>query len=463
MATKGKIGTLLTICFSSFIFPFMVSALAVALPEIGKDFSISPGGLGLVETSYLIGSFLMIIPIGKVADKIGLGRVFLIGVGTNIIFMIAVGLSPSYEILLVCRFFQGVSMSLPIATGNAILTNEFPSAERGKVLGYNIASVYIGLSMGPYFGGLIVEYLTWHFIVFILSGVSLIALFLAYKNLDYQKKGVIKELDLKRAVMFSSSIFMIWIGLTLSKQSVYYILLSITGAFLLANTIRHQYKSKNAIIDVRLFWNNKHFRSGNVVNYINYSSSIAVTYLFSLYLQYVRGLSAHDAGLVLVLQPIMQALFTPMTGRLSDKINPAILVLIGMISSMIGIMISVTLTKDSNMIWIYSLLIFFGLGYAFFSSANTNQMMSSVDKHQTGVASSIIGALRTLGMLTSISIASATFNYFIGKQEMTEALTGNFLQGMQVSFSIFLAINLIGVVISYRLLRMSNKAISESI
>lgn len=457
MTLKGRVGTLLTICFSSFIFPFMVSALAVALPDIGKEFGISPGDLGLVETSYLIGSFLMLIPIGKIADKVGLGRVFIFGVGTNTLFMIAVGLAPSYEILLICRFFQGISMSLPIATGNAILTNVFPSSERGKVLGFNIGAVYIGLALGPYFGGLIVEVLTWHYILFILSFFSVIAFLLAFRNLDFTKQGNILELDLKRAFIFSGSIFAAWLGVTLYKIEIYYLLLSLVGIVVLIYTARHQYKSDKAIIDVRLFLNNKAFRDGNLVNYINYASSIAVTYLFSLYLQYVRGMSAHDAGLVLVAQPIMQAIFTPVTGRISDKINPSILVFMGMLSSMIGITIAVTLTDDSHIMWIYSLLVFFGMGYALFSSANTNQMMSSVERSQTGVASSIIGALRTLGMLTSISIASTAFNYFVGAQEMTEALTGNFLKGMQVSFLIFLVINVVGVYISYRLFKADRK------
>ncbi len=453
MTLQGRVGTLLTICFSSFIFPFMVSALAVALPEIGKEYGISPGDLGLVETSYLIGSFLMLIPIGKVADKVGLGRVFIFGVGTNTLFMIAVGLAPSYEILLVCRFFQGVSMSLPIATGNAILTNVFPSSERGKVLGFNIGAVYIGLALGPYFGGLIVEILTWHYILFILSAFSIIAFIFAFKTLDFAKQGNVFELDLKRAFIFSGSIFMAWLGMTLYKIESYYLVLSIIGVIILIYITIHQYKAKNAVIDVRLLLKNKAFRDGNIVNYINYASSIAVTYLFSLYLQYVRGMSAHDAGLILIAQPIMQAVFTPITGRLSDKISPSILVFLGMTSSMVGIMISVTLTDKSNIIWIYSLLVFFGIGYALFSSANTNQMMSSVERSETGVASSIMSALRTLGMLTSISIASTAFNYFVGSQEMTSALTGNFLKGMQVSFIIFLVMNLTGVIISYKLFR----------
>jgi MFS family permease len=431
----------------------MVSALAVALPQIGSDFGISPGDLGLVETSYLIGSFLMLIPIGKIADKVGLGRIFVLGVGTNILFMIGVGLAPNYEILLISRFFQGISMSLPIATGNAILTNSFPGSERGKVLGYNIASVYIGLSLGPYFGGLIVELLSWHYILFILSGVSLFAFALAYKNLDFSKKGKIRDLDLKTAFIFSASILISWLGVTLYKYSVFYILLSVLGLITLIAILKNQYKSEKSIIDIKLFLSNKAFRDGNIVNYINYASSIAVTYLFSLYLQYVRGYDAHAAGLVLIAQPIMQAVFTPITGRLSDKISPSILVLLGMISSMIGIFISITLTNDSNVALIYSLLIFFGLGYALFSSANTNQMMSSVERHQTGVASSIIGALRTLGMLTSISIASSAFNYFVGTQKMSAALTDNFLAGMRVSFVIFLVINMVGVFIAYRLFK----------
>ncbi|MFC2124474.1 MFS transporter [Bacteroidota bacterium] len=451
---RKRTAILISITFATFINPFMISALGVALPSIGNDFQVSPGELGLVETSYLMAAIILLLPIGKYADKVGLGRIYISGMAMFLITSLIIGISPSFNFLVGLRFIQGLSIAMLTATGAAILTKAYPTEQRGRVLGINIGSVYVGLSMGPFLGGLITELYGWKSIFLIVAALSLIALVLISRTLDFKKNKTNSRYNIKSAIQYALLISMIWFGFSYLHKNLFFIVLIIAGIIGFAYFLVHQDRSPNPILDVRLFKTNKAFTMGNSLTFINYASSVAVTFTFSLFLQYVRGLSPKEAGMVLIIQPVVMMVFAPISGRISDRFNPNILVFMGILSCTIGLLFVLTIGTDSPMYLIYILLVFFGLGFALFSSANMNQVMSSVTTKYYGVASSMVGTMRTVGMLTSISIASGIFTLFIGNQQMAPGLEDLFLQGIRLSFIIFILISALGLYISYKMLKL---------
>lgn len=454
---KNNNGILISISFTSFIYPFMISGLAVALPTMGTYFQISPGRLGLIETSYLAATLLLLLPAGKYADKVGLGRIYTIGMVLFIITSFLLGFSRSFNLLLFLRFLQGFAVAMLTATGIAILTKTYPAEKRGYVLGIAIGAVYVGLSAGPFIGGYLTDQLGWQYI-FISGGcLSVIALFLILKNISFEKKKNDVDYNYLSALQYMIFLALIWLGFANFQYSNLYIILSFIGIIGFIIFLYNEDKSPNPIIDVRLFRTNQSFSLGASLTYINYASSVAVTFFFSLYLQYIKGLSPQAAGTVLIIQPIIQSIFAPVSGRLSDRYNPNILVMFGMLSCFIGLGIVLLVNQDASMVLIYSLLVFFGLGFALFSSANTNQVMSSVSFKHYGIASSMVGAMRTVGMLTSISIASGILTFYLGEQQMSTGLENLFIRGMKLSFMIFIFISLIGILLSIKLFRLNKK------
>jgi len=453
---RKQTAILISITFATFINPFMVSALGVALPTIGNDFIVSPGRLGLVETSYLMAGVILLLPIGKYADKIGLGRIYISGMIMFLIISIFIGISPSFNILIALRFLQGLSIAMLTATGAAILTKSFPPEKRGWVLGINIGAVYIGLSLGPFFGGIITEQYGWKLIFFVAAALSLIALLMVSRTLDFRRNKSYSHYDVKSAFLYAILIGIIWFGFSHMHSHPLYIVLIVVGIIGFIYFLILQDRSSNPIVDVRLFRTNKAFLYGNSLTFINYASSVAVTFTFSLFLQYVKGLSPKETGIILIIQPVVMMMFAPVSGRLSDKFNPNILVFLGVVSCTIGLLIVLMIGAASPMYLIYILMVFFGLGFALFSSPNMNQVMSSVDRQHYGVASSMVATMRTIGMLTSISIASGIFTLFIGDQQMTPELEGLFLQGIRYSFLIFVLISIVGIYISYKMLKQAS-------
>jgi len=145
---------------------------------------------------------------------------------------------------------------------------------------------------------------------------------------------------------------------------------------------------------VGLFKNNTVFVLSNLSALIIYSATFAVSFLLSLYLQYIKGFSPAHTGLILIAQPVMMAAFSPMAGNLSDRIKPRIVSSAGMALTTAGLLMLIFVSGDVSLGYILASLAVLGLGFAFFSSPNTNAVMCSVDRKFYGVASGTLGTMR---------------------------------------------------------------------
>jgi MFS family permease len=160
---------------------------------------------------------------------------------------------------------------------------------------------------------------------------------------------------------------------------------------------RIEKKSPFPVLNVKLFTQNKLFTFSTLSALINYSATFAIVFLLSLYLQKIKLLSPREAGFVLLVQPLVMAIFSPIMGRLSDKIEPRFLATSGMTLCTLGLVSFVFLSETTSIYTIIAILVMVGLGFAMFSSPNMNTIMSSVEKNIYGFASSITETMRVLG------------------------------------------------------------------
>ena len=125
---------------ASFLTPFMASALNVALPSIGQEYSMDAVLLGWVATSFLLAAAMFLVPFGRIADIHGRKKVFTLGTAVFTAASLLAGLAPSATVLICARALQGIGSAMIFGTGVAILTSVFPGEERGRVLGINVAA-----------------------------------------------------------------------------------------------------------------------------------------------------------------------------------------------------------------------------------------------------------------------------------------------------------------------------------
>ncbi|MFZ4440657.1 MAG: MFS transporter [Syntrophales bacterium] len=440
-----KRNALLVSVLSAFLGPFVSSSVTIALPRIGSDLSMDAISLSWVATAYLLSAAAFLVPFGRASDIFGRKKIFLWGMVLNNISSIFAVFSTSGPILIFWRVIQGMAISMIFGTGITIVTSVYPASERGKALGIVLTSVFVGLSAGPFIGGILVNYLGWKSIFLtnvVIGTVVLVVTLWKIKEEWAEAKG--EKFDITGSVLYVVSFTTAMYGLTVLPSIKGFSLLAggLAGLFLFAVW---ELRVEHPVLEMRLFMRNKAFLFSNLAALINYSATFAITFLISLYLQYIKGFSPQTAGLILVSQPLMQALLSTVAGKVSDRVEPRIISSAGMISLMIGLFLFGFLNEGTDTYLIIANLLFLGLGLALFVSPNTNAVMSSVDKKFYGVASGTMATMRVIGQSLSMGIVMFMFTLFLGKIQITPEHYGQFLESARATFFIFAFLSFLGV------------------
>jgi EmrB/QacA subfamily drug resistance transporter len=430
---------------SSFLTPFMGSAMNVGLPSVAREFGLDAVTLGWVATSYILAAAAFLVPFGRLGDILGRKNIFALGLGVYVAGTSVCGLAPSGGVLIAGRIVQGLGAAMVFGTGIAILMCVFPSRERGRALGINTAATYIGLSIGPVLGGFLVQRWGWRAIFWTSVPFALGALGLVVAALKGEWADARGEaFDYAGSAAFGLGLVGLMYGFSrLPAPSG--ILLTAAGAAALAVFVRIELRSPRPVLDVRLFRRNRIFAFSNVAALINYSATSAVSFLLSLYLQYIKGLPPRQAGLVLVVQPILMALTSPGAGRLSDRAEPRILASVGMGLTSIGLALFAFLDGDTTLAAISAGLALLGLGFGLFSSPNTNAVMGSVEKKLYGVASATLGTMRLGGQMLSLGVTMLLFSLVMGRVPIQPANFPHFLRSVRIAFVFYAALCVAGV------------------
>jgi EmrB/QacA subfamily drug resistance transporter len=443
-----KKSALVIVTLNSFITPFMISSVNIALPAIEKDFQVDAVLLSWIATAYLLAVAVALVPFGRIADIYGRKRIFTCGIILFTVSSILCAVAVSTSMLLFFRALQGVGNAMGFATGMAILVTVYPPQERGKVLGINVAAVYLGLCAGPFIGGIMTRYFTWRSVFLIPVPIGLLILFLIFRRLKGEWADARGEtFDFLGAAIYAGAIMGIIFGVSL-LPAITSLWVFLAGIICLIAFIKWELKVKNPILQITLFKTNRVFAFSNLAALISYSATFALSFLLSLYLQYVKALSPHTAGLVLVAQPLFMALFSPFAGRVSDRIEPRIVATFGMIITFIGLVLMSFVGERTSLGYIIGCLILLGSGLAFFSSPNTNAIMSSVEKRFFGIASGTVGTMRTLGMMFSMGVVTVLFSIFIGRIQITQEQYPLLIKSITVAFIVFSLLCFAGIFMS---------------
>ncbi|MCD6186887.1 MAG: MFS transporter, partial [Desulfuromusa sp.] len=409
--STSKSAILFSICMAHFLNPFMLSAVGVALPVMGREFSASALQLGLIETSFVLSMAIFLLVMGRLGDIYGRRKIFQMGL---LLFAFAGGLisqADSIEMVIALRFLQGMGGAMVNATTMAILVSVFAPHERGKALGIAIASVYAGISCGPFIGGFLIEFLGWRSLFYLMVPFGLLTYFVTWVKIKDEWAGSRGEpFDWSGALVYAPSILLLVYGvLHLQDGGLAW------GLLILANLglvlfLLIEMRAPYPMLDVRLLLENRVFALSNLAALFNYAATFGVTFFLSLYLQYVKGMGPQQAGTILIIQPIVQTIFSPFFGRLSDRIPAAYVATSGMAFCAVGLAVATGLSAESPLSMIVLLLVFLGLGFALFSSPNVSMIMGSVAPRHLGVASGLSASMRTMGMLTSMMIITLIFS-----------------------------------------------------
>lgn len=417
----------------------------LALPQIGREFGLGAVGLGWVASAYLLAAAMTLVPAGRLADLVGRRKIFISGIGVYTAASVVLALSPSAGVLTGFRAMQGLGGAMVFGTAVALLTSVYPPERRGRALGINTAAVYLGLSLGPVLGGVLTHELGWRSLFWTQVPFGLLILGLAsavFRGEWAEARG--ERFDAAGSAVFAAALLALMSGFSRLPTAAG-AALTAAGAAGVAAFVLLEKRTAAPVFDVRLLVRNRVYGFSNLAALINYCATSALSFLLSLYLQYIKGLPPQAAGLVLVAQPVVMTVFSPLAGRASDHKDPRTLASAGMALSSLGLFLFAFLGRGTSTAIIVGGLLLVGAGFALFSSPNTNAVMGAVDRKFYGVASATLGTMRLVGQMLSLGVVMMLFSVTVGPARITPELHGAFLVSLRAAFLLFAVLCGLGV------------------
>ncbi len=408
----------------SFMTPFDATIVAVALPKMGKALALTYSEALWAQAAYLLVASILLIPIGRLADTRRPVAFNLTGAAIFAVGSVVAGLATSPGMMSVGRCIQGLGGSFMFSTASGIITAAFPPAERGKALGLNVSGVYLGLTLGPVVGGVIsnVSAGSWRWIFFINVPIAVITILAGWTLLRAEgrdRRGVPKSpahIDWAGAALLGAVLVALFVPLTFSPlwgwaSARTLVPLALTVVFLAAFVLVER-KVEQPVVPLGLVTKNRAFAAGNSAALLNYLAVFAVATLVAVYLEVVDGYSPQQTGLLLLIQPVIMAVLSPLTGRLSDKVGSRVLATAGMVLVAAG-MAQLAFIGDS-LGRVLPALGTIGIGMAIFSAPNISAVMGSVDRSQLNLASGFLATMRFAGQGLSIAVLGSIAAWRLG-------------------------------------------------
>lgn len=442
--------TLVTVCIVQFMAPFMLTAIGVALPTLGRDIGATAMQLGFVEQAYVVSLAMGMMIFGRYGDIVGQKRVFLPGVVIFTLFTCSLGLTDSVGMIIGQRVFQGLGACMMLSGSLALVAKAYPPEVRGRKIGIVSACTYAGLSMGPVIGGYITEHIGWRYVFILCTPFGVTATLACILRMREAPTALRSDrMDWTGGAFYAVSIALVMLGSAHAGALPLGPLLIAAGCAGIAWFVRLQFRAEHPLVDMKLLRANRAFSLSCLAALGNYAGTFGVTFLMSLYLQYAKGLSPREAGYILLLQPVMQILVSPLVGRFTDRFDPARLATLGMLLSSLGLLAqALTAGRDAPLWLLGGELALVGAGFGIFVTPNSTLIMKSVAANQLGMASGMVASMRTLGMAVSMTSITLIFSLFMGDAAVSPDTLPSFLASMRTGLVVFAVFASLGLCMS---------------
>jgi len=425
----------------------------VSLPEIRRSFGIQVDTAAWVITFYTL-PFMILMPLyGRLGDGLGRRRLYLMGIVIFLAGVVVSMLAPTLGWLMAGRAIQGFGASGSVPLAMAIISQRFPPAERGKAMG-TWASVgpVMGI-VGPFVGGLLVDYLGWRFIFGPVLLVGLSALFVVPRKVPPIPAAARRQRDFLRAfdwigvfllgAMFSTFLFFASSRLITGVPPLQDWRLFTMGLFFLTGFVLLEKQRINPFIPISIFAN-RTFTITSICAGIRMVCMVGIGFLNPLYLTDVHHLSAAMIGLMLTANASGMLIMMRKAGQLADRWGSHWLVM-GGLSVQVCVMVYFAALPQSAPIWLILVgLLSNGLGGGLSMAALHRAAMDRITSEQMGVAAGLYSMSRFVGTVFGTALVGVVLQYGLNTRSLP-------IQAYQGTFLFIASVGLVGVALGSRL------------
>jgi EmrB/QacA subfamily drug resistance transporter len=452
--------TLILACLAQFMVILDVSVVNVALPSMKHSLHFTEDGLQWVVNAYTVTFAGFLLLGGRAADLLGRRRVFVFGLVLFSLSSLAGGLADSRTVLIVARLVQGLGGAVVAPASLSILTSTFTEpAERHRAVGVWGAMGGAGGAAGVLLGGVIVDALSWRWILFINLPIGLIAAFLSQRMLlEGRNEHATRNFDFSGALTATLGLSALVYGIVRTDSSGWgdattLLAIGVGVALLLVFLLLEGRFAKAPLMPLALF-RSRQLSAANVIIGLVGASSFAMWFFLSLYLQEVLGYSPIKTGLVFLPMTIGIIVGSTVASRITQRVGPKRLLILGMAALAVGLawLSDIGVRSDYlGELLVPGVLTSLAIPIAFIPG--TICATSGVEPHQAGLASAVVNTARlfggALGLAVLATIATSHSNSLL--HHPTAAVhTANqaLVSGFQLAFWVGGGIAAVGVLVA---------------
>ena len=448
---------MIVVCIGSFLNPLILSSVMVAIPAIADDLQADAVLVSWIPTAFLLTTVILMLPFGKLSDMYGRKRTYLRGIVILGIASLLASLAPNIYILIACRVLQGFGAAQTMGTGMAIVAAVVPAHKRGAALGLVATAVYVGLASGPLLGGFFTENFGWRSVfIFHLPLVILVAFLTIWKLKGDWKSEVKPQFNWAGSLIFAIWAILVLLGISAmpSWQGAFCLALSCGFAYWF---FYNQSRATHPLVKVNALRANKVFSYSLISAFLLYSATFPITFLLSLYLQYIKGISPVFAGQFLIVQAVTMAILAPVAGRLSDRYEPRLLTTFGCLCVAVGFALLLRIGFDTPNSYVVVSQLLFGIGFGFFSSPNNNAALGSLKNAGLGIASAILNLSRMLGNMIGMGVVMMIISIHMGGVLIEPSNYGQLLSAIKSALALSFCYALIAAFYSFSRGKVRNR------
>ncbi|HEY9602088.1 MAG TPA: MFS transporter [Allocoleopsis sp.] len=395
------------------MFTIDTSIVNIALPTLVNELHTTFATIQWVVLSYLLIVTALVLGAARLGDMLGKKRLYNIGLVIFTISSLLCGVAPSVYYLIGFRALQGLGAVFISALGAAIITEVFPSSERGRALGIIGAVVSLGVALGPTVGGLLIGIRGWRTIFLVTIPIGIVASFIVARVVPPSAKGTIKQrFDWLGALVIMATLTCFALGMTEGQNRGFNSAIALTllavAAIGLIGFVAIETHIEQPMLELGIF-RNLQFSLSLLMGLFVFISIAGLIFILPFFLELVLHYSTQQVGLLLAVSPVLGGIVAPFSGSLSDRLGSRIISLLGLVLMIIGCLLLSTVNAQLTQLGYVLRVAPFGIGLGMFQSPNNSAIMGGVSRERLGIASGLLSLTRTFGQTTGVPLLGALF------------------------------------------------------
>jgi len=458
-ANPSATAWLALVCVSAgnFLTAMSNSGITLSLPAIAAEYPATAVQLSWVPTIFVLTNAILILPFGRLADRVGLKRVYITGMVLFSLACAAAAVAPDFNWIIALRALQACGAAMLQACGMAIVMQLFPQNRRGTAIGIGASCLYLGLSVGPPLGGFITDTLGWRatFMVPLPFSVIVIGLIVLFLRQEWRNDEPI-NFDVVGFALLAASLILLMMGVS-ALPAHEGALMAFGGLALAIAFIYTQMTFKNPLLRLKAIVGNRVFSRSALFQMNMYAAAYSVMYLVSLYLQYIKGLSASMAGTAMLVQATLMAIVAPLAGRIADSTSPRLISTCGSAAAALGYLGLVSVGFETPLVLVYGCLALVGIGMGMFTSPNYKLALGAVPSDRLATGTAVINSARNVGNIIGMSVVLMLVALRLSGEQIAPANYDDFLSAVRGAFVFSFGSALMAALLGLKELRRSQQ------